>query len=352
MLSDIAAAVALEVFDIGAQAVHVHGVELVAHCSRPLVGLVDHHANVCMAAAEVVGRAVARLRPGLAGVEVPVVGVHVEPLIDAGVWVGAEVLQEVRARNVVPEVAVDGVDEEQFAVLVPVVPPWVGGAVAEDFDDFAPRMVAKNSTLHRLAICLGGPWFSDIAGARVAAAPIEPTVWSPAQAVGEVVVIVFGDGEAVEHDLGLPVWDVVAIGIWDEQQLRWAHQPDPAVPDLDTGEHLQVIGKYLVPIRAAIPVLVVEDQDAITQLEVEALLTFGIGEVLGNPHAPAVIPGHRNRVAQLGFRGVDGGTKPGRKIDHPYRFHRRWWVGALVWFAVVGLREFRFLSSAGRKLGK
>ena len=61
----------------------------------------------------------------------------------------------------VPEVAVDGVDEEELAVFVPVVAPGVGGAVAEGFDDVRLRMVAPDAAAQRDALrrraCPGTP---------------------------------------------------------------------------------------------------------------------------------------------------------------------------------------------------
>lgn len=71
-----------------------------------------------MAAAEVVGLAVAGVRPVARGVKVPVVGVVVDELIDVRVGVDGVRADEVRSGDAVPEVAVDGVDEEQGAVHV------------------------------------------------------------------------------------------------------------------------------------------------------------------------------------------------------------------------------------------
>ena len=134
-----------------------------------------------------------------------------------------------------PQVTVDGVDEEQLAVLVPVVPPGIRRAVADDFDDLAPRMVAPDAALHADALGFRSARLAQVARAGMPTATVEPAVRSPAQAVGEVVVIAFGNREAVESHFGFPVGDIVAIAIRDKQQLRRAHHPNAAAPDLDAG---------------------------------------------------------------------------------------------------------------------
>jgi hypothetical protein len=125
----------------------------------------------------------------LRGVEVPVIGVEVDQPV--GVGLGSIVCGRdvVGAGDAVPEMAVDGVDEEEFAVLVPIVAPRVGGARAEDLDDFALRMVAPECAAQRNAVGGGRAGRAEFAGSRGAAAAVEPTVGTEAEAVGEVVVV-------------------------------------------------------------------------------------------------------------------------------------------------------------------
>ena len=60
----------------------------------------------------------------------PVVRVLIDERIRARVRVNGVRADEVRAGEIVPEMAVDGVDEKKFAVLVPIVSPRVGGSRA------------------------------------------------------------------------------------------------------------------------------------------------------------------------------------------------------------------------------
>ena len=54
-----------------------------------------------------------------------------------------------RAGEVVPEMAVDRVDEKELAVLVPIVAPRIGGAGAEGLDNLAPRVKTPNRATQR-----------------------------------------------------------------------------------------------------------------------------------------------------------------------------------------------------------
>lgn len=84
-----------------------------------------------------------------------------------------------RARDHVPEVAIDGVDEEKFAVFIPIMPPRIGGAMGEDFDDLALRVVAPNAAIHRDSIRFWSSWHSEFPRAGMPTAPVEPTIGAP-----------------------------------------------------------------------------------------------------------------------------------------------------------------------------
>src|SRR6266436_116857 len=96
----------------------------------------------------------------------------------------------------------DGVGDEHLAVLVPVVSPGIGKAVAEYFKHLPRRMKAPDAAINGYTLLFGRSWRADPAGTRSPTAAIEPAVEPPPQPVC-AVVIVFGRGlEAVEHDLG------------------------------------------------------------------------------------------------------------------------------------------------------
>ena len=114
MLHDQRASLPLDGFDVHASAVQVKRHELVAILRRPVIALVDHHADVGMAAAEAVRAAATTVGvvPLLAGVPVIMIGLLIDEFVDIGIRVFAVHALEVRAVDALPAMADDGVDEE------------------------------------------------------------------------------------------------------------------------------------------------------------------------------------------------------------------------------------------------
>src|SRR5207248_5207361 len=102
------------------------------------------HPDVSVTAAEMVRRAIPRFLPATCGIEVPMVRVLFDQRVGAGIGINRVRTNEVRAGEVVPEMAIDRVDEKEFAMLVPIVPPRIGGAGADCFHNFAPWMITPN----------------------------------------------------------------------------------------------------------------------------------------------------------------------------------------------------------------
>src|SRR5207253_6399539 len=92
---------------------------------------------------------------------------------------------EVRAGEVVPEMAVHGVDEKEFAVLVPIVAPRIGGAGAERLHHFAPRVITPDRAAQRDALVRRRARRAHLTGAGRAATAIQPAVRAESQAVGK-----------------------------------------------------------------------------------------------------------------------------------------------------------------------
>ena len=241
---DVAGALALEDLGVGAAAVEVERVKLIAKRGGPVVAEVDHHAHMGVTPAVSVGGTIAGLFPILIRVEVPVVGVQIDETVRVGVGIKRMRAHVVLAGCVVPEVAVDRVDEKQFAVRVPVVAPRVGGAGAEDLDDFALRMITPDRAAHGDAGSGGRTRCPELAGGRSSATSIEPTVRPEAETIGEAVVILVGQVEAIEHDLGRTIGDAVVVVIGDKEELRWAHRPHPTRDGGDAGEALEIVGEH------------------------------------------------------------------------------------------------------------
>ena len=262
------------------------------------------------AALGVAGADLAAVGQGTGVVPVPVVGVLVDQRVGPGVRLDRVRTDEVRARDQVPEVAVDRVDEERLAQGVPVMTPRVGRAMGEHLESLADRVKSPESAPDGHAQLFRRAGDADLTGRRCAATAIEPAVGPPPQAVGERMMIVDDDGEPVEHDLGRAVGDVVPIPVGDEEQPRRAEQPDAPEAVLDAGEHLDLVGEHRATVETAVGVGVLEDQDAIAMAEVEPIRRVGIGVVLGDPEPAPTVPGHGDRVLHVRLGREDRDPEP------------------------------------------
>ena len=139
VVANVAAPLAFEQFLISPPAMKIPGEEMAAVFLGPVVAQIDHQPGVGVAAAEIVGGAIPRLLPAAAGVEMPVVGMHVNEFIGVRIGVERAVPRVMRPGDDLPEVAVDRVDEEAVAEGVPVVAPGVCGAVGEHLEPARSR---------------------------------------------------------------------------------------------------------------------------------------------------------------------------------------------------------------------
>ena len=281
----------------------------------PVVAQIDHHPGVGVATTEIVGGAVPRLLPAIAGVEVPVVGMHVDEFIGVRIRVERAVPWIMRPGDDLPEVAVDGVDEEAVAEGVPVVAPRVRGAVGGHLEPARARRVAPDAPFEPHPLLCRGTRRADATRAGAAAATVEPAVGAKPQSVGKVVVVLRCHLEAVEHHPRRSVGNVVAVAIGHEEQSWWAHQPHAAEPDLHARQLLEVVEKHLSFVGLAVAVAVGEDEHPVAEPGVHLDRTFGIGVVFRNPEPAAGIPGHGDRVLHVWFGGEHADMKPSRHVD-------------------------------------
>ena len=262
-----------------------------------------------MSAAETVRAAATTVGvvPLLAGVPVIMVGLLIDEFVDIGIRIFAMHAPEVRAVDALPAMPDDGVDEEQLVILGPVGAPRVGGAVAIRLEDLRHRMITPETAGGGLTLLLGHARDVDPRGARNSDASVEPAIRTPLESIGEGVAAGGGGAEAVEDDLRGTGGLVAFHG--DEDQVRRAHRPDAAEAALDAGEHLDLVREDGAFVELPVVVGVLEDQDAVAQVEVEALLAVGIGIVLGDPQAAAFVPAHRDGLTNIRFGGKERGVE-------------------------------------------
>ena len=265
MLHDERTTLSLDGFHIHAAAMQIKRHELVAILRRPVIALVDHHADVRMPAAEAVRAAATAVGvvPLLASVPVIVVGLLVDELVDVRIRILAVHALEVRAMDTLPAMTDDGVDEEQLVVLGPIGTPRVGGTVAIRLEDLGDWVIAPEAASGGQALFLGHARDINPRGAGNADAAVEPTIGTPLESIGESVTARCGGAETVEHDLGWTGGLVTIHG--DEEEIRRAHRIDAAQAALDTGEHLDLVGEDGALVEFAVVVAVLEDDNAVAE---------------------------------------------------------------------------------------
>src|SRR5437899_2687998 len=133
----------------------------------------------------------------------------IDERVGARVRVNRVRANEVRSGDTVPQVAVDGVDEKQFAVLIPIVAPRIGAPAAQSLHGFALRMVAPDRAAHGNALLRWRARNSDFGGTRRAAATVKPAVGTETQTAGEGMMVLRRHGETVEHHLGCAIRHIV-----------------------------------------------------------------------------------------------------------------------------------------------
>ena len=166
-------------------------------------------------------------------------------------------------------------------VLGPIGAPRVGGAVAIRLEDLGHRVIAPEAASGGQTLFLGYARDVDPRGTRDADATVEPAIRTPLESVGESVTARCGGAETIEHDLGRTGGLVAVHG--DEEKVRRAHCIHAAEAALDAGEHLDLIGKDGALVEFAVVVTVLENENAVTQVQVVALLAVGVGVVLRDP---------------------------------------------------------------------
>ncbi len=315
--ADIPGAGALENLLVRPKAVHVQCKEMTAIFGRPVVTEINHRSNVRVPPAVSVGGAGSRCRPVFRGVEMPMISVHVNQLIGARIWINRVWPDKVRAGNQVPEVSVDGVDVKRLAMFVPIVAPRIGRAGGERLEDFPSRMITPHPAANRHPRTIRRAGHTDFAGSRRAATSVEPTVRPPAQAIGEVVIVGRGHFESVEHYFGRAVGNTVAVFVWNEDQLLRAQRPHAAESDLDACKHLHFVRENIPRVETAVAIVVLEDQDAVAQVQIELFPVLGVGVVLCYPKPASRIPSHRDGILHIRFGGENG------RLETGWEFQRR-----------------------------
>ncbi len=274
----------LELVVVDAVAVQVAGEERAPVAVGPVVGQVDHRADVRVAAAERLVDPVplARVLPAPAG-PVQVVGAGLHQLVEVRVEVVAVHPIEVGAGDHAEQVGDHAVGDERLAVVVEVQAPRIGGAVGDDLEDLAGRVIPPDAAVHLHSLVFGRAGLADARGRKDTVAAPEPAVGPPLEGIEQVVLGI--DVPAVELDDRRSVGPVVAVAVGEEEQVGRRADPDAAGPQLDAGVVRPLVVEDGAAVEAAVAVGVLEDQDAV--LAVRPAQPDRIRRVLDDPEPAA-----------------------------------------------------------------
>ena len=147
-----------------------------------------------------------------------------------------------------------------------------------------------------------------------------------------------GSAEAIEHDLGR-TGGLVSVHR-DEEKVGRAHRIHAAEAALDAGEHLHLVGEDGALVEFAVVVAVLEDDDTVAQVQVEAFLAVGVGIVLGDPQAAALVPTKRDGLTDVRLSGEERGLEAFGEVQLGEGLRRREQRDGLL-LVVMRLRERR-----------
>ena len=293
---------------VDAAAVEIEREQPAAVGGRPVGALIDHQADVGVAAAggaRLVGDAEADVAPLLARVPVDVVGHLGDEVVDVRLEIGAVHPFDVRAVDGVPEVADDGVDDEGLAVGVEVGAPGIGHPGDHPLDRLAGRVVAPHTGVHVDALRVAGAGDADPRRPLDPVAGPQPAVGAPLETVaGGVADALLVD--AVEDDLRRAVGHEVVVAVGNEEEVGEVDDPGAAEAHRHARHPRAAVPEDRPLVVRAVAVGVGEDHEPVAEGVVPgAEVVAGPGEVLRHPHPPLVVGAEADRVLHVGLGGED-----------------------------------------------
>ena len=112
------------------------------------------------------------------------------------------------------------------------------------------------------------------------------------------------------HDLGADIGFVVAVGVFEKEEARGLGDDDAAIGEGETGGDIEAVGKDGELVGAAVAVGVFADLDAVVAQAV-GLHVVRIVAGFGDPGATTFVPGHPDRLRDVGFAGEEHEAKIG-----------------------------------------
>ena len=224
-------------------------------------------------------------------------------------------------RNDMPQMADDRVDQKHLAVLIEVEAPRIRRPVSDRLEHFASRMISPHAAVDFRPLRFARTGSTDDRRREDSMPTIKPAVRPPLQTVNDVVphrVLI----PTVEHHDRRPIRFVVAVLVWEEQQVRSGQRPHTAEADFDTRQLVNPAGKDRSLVRFPVAVRILKNHDAIALIGIEIQFAFGIGVVLGDPQPTALIGRDRDGLLHVRFVSEQLDAKTFRHFHLCQRFLR------------------------------
>ena len=173
-----------------------------------------------------------------------------------------------------------------------------------------PRVEAVDTRLARPVGAGGGFHVGDV---EDASRPVQPAVGADNQGVGRVVGV--GTGDALEH-ADLHVGLVVAVGVFEEPDLRRSGHQHATAPELETGHAVELVGKNHAAVSHAVAVIIGQAENPVGARL--GGVPVGVGRPDRGEQAAVGVDGHLYRVDQLGELLLGGEQVDLHSLGHPH----------------------------------
>lgn len=240
-----------------------------------------------------------------------------EPVAERGEMLTLHALI-IGAGEALPKVTDDGIDEKQLAVLIPVMPPRICAALADDLEGFPSGMVTPDGAVELCPRAIRCARFPDGGCGLNPVPPVEPAVRPPFETVDDVMA----DGvvlPAIEQHFRGSVRNIIAVTVGDKDEVRGARRKNSTEAKRDARELLSLIPEHFVCVEMASALGVLENQNTIVKVCVEVHPTVAVSIELGDPKAATIIKRHGDRLADVRFRREHGHPKARRHGNAPGR---------------------------------
>src|SRR5262249_37085401 len=151
--------------------------------------------------------------------------------------------------------------DEALTMLVEIDAPGITGAIGKHFEGVLCRMIAPHAGVDGCAVLVRSARFSDARVSEYAVTAIEPTIGTPAKSVERLMRIFVMP--AIEQNLRLARWFVLAFFHRHEHQVGRSSDPDAAKADFQPADKIQSFHEDSPLVKFANALGVLKDHNAI-----------------------------------------------------------------------------------------